>query len=133
MAEPREFHLGDILSVTTDRLVSPGLVPAVHELLDYMTGDTLFTHQLPRASDECKPELLRQHPDLAGVQVPDQFDSDDHVWSWLAEQVATYGQTRQVKPMAPENHTRIHPLQELAMNHPHLTVVPVVVEDDVDG
>src|SRR3990167_7087526 len=29
-----------------------------------MAGDNLFTHQLPRASDECKPYLLEQFPQL---------------------------------------------------------------------
>ena len=119
-----QFHLGDILSVTTGILVSPGHIAAVHELLDFMTNDQLFTHQLPRASDECKPELLRQHPDLADVRPPN-FTGEAHVWSWLAICTARYGETREVQPMPAEQHTRINPLDELAMNHPHLTVVTV--------
>jgi hypothetical protein len=35
-----------------------------------MTGDSLFTHQLPRASDECKPYLLKQFPELAEAGTP---------------------------------------------------------------
>lgn len=124
----RKFHLGDVLSVTTGRLVAPGHIAAVHELLDFMTGDTLFTHQLPRAADECGPELRRQHPQLADVPVPDSFDGEAHVRSWLAEQVAVYGEHLDVAPLAPDEHTRINPLTELAMNYPHLTVVPVVDE-----
>ncbi|MCG5464202.1 hypothetical protein MED01_002367 [Micromonospora sp. MED01] len=123
------FHLGDILTVTTDVFVAPDGFGAVHKLLDHMTGDTLFTHQLPRAADECKPELLRQHPDLAAI-VPPTFNGEAHVRSWLTEQADRYGTHREVQPLPTGDHTRINPLDELAMNHPHLAVVPVVRPDD---
>ena len=58
--ETREFHLGDILSITTGYLVSRRHMKGVYDILNFMTGDTLFTHQLPRAGDECKPYLLKQ-------------------------------------------------------------------------
>jgi hypothetical protein len=131
----RSFHLGDILTVTTDRLVSPRHMDGVYDLLNHMTGDSLFTHQLGRASDECKPHLLAQHPDLAGIEVPD-FDAirRDRVkaWvdEWLARQVAQFGEYRDVTPMRPEDHTVINPLTELAMNYPNVTVVPVVLPGD---
>lgn len=34
----------------------------VYDILSFMTGDNLFTHQLPRARDECTPYLLEQFP-----------------------------------------------------------------------
>lgn len=119
-----QAHLGDILSITTGYLVSTGHIAAVHELLDFMTNDRLFSHQLPRAAGECKPELLRQHPDLAVIEPP-EFRDEAHVWSWLAEQTDRYGTHREVKPLPAGDHTRIDPLAELAMNHPHLKVVTV--------
>ena len=61
----REFHVSDVLSITTGRLVSTRHMDGVYDILDFMTGDNLFTHQLPRASDECKPYLLEQFPQLA--------------------------------------------------------------------
>lgn len=61
----KEFHLGDVLSITTGRLVSPRHMDGVYEILNFMTGEDLFTHQLPRASDECKPFLIEQFPQLA--------------------------------------------------------------------
>ena len=62
----RQFELGDILSVTTGRLVSRRHVTALYDLMGFMTGENLMTHQLPRAMDACAPELIRQHPWLAG-------------------------------------------------------------------
>lgn len=131
-SDTRRFHLGDILSVTTECLVSPRHMEGVHDLLDFMTGDALFTHQLPRAADECKPHLLALHPDLAAVQVPDfsavpRDQVEAHVMTWLDTQVAQYGEYRDVAPVPAGGHTVIDPLDELAMNHPHLTVIPVVL------
>lgn len=121
----KTFHLGDILSVTTDRLVSPNHIGGVYDVLNWMTGDNLYTHQLPRASDECVPELLRQHPDLAAVEVPDEFDGKVHVETWLAEQVARYGETREVAPLPPGDHTHIDPIAEIKMMRPDVEVVTV--------
>jgi hypothetical protein len=118
------FHLGDILSVTTGCLVSPDHVGGVYNLLNHMTGDNLFTHQLPRASDECRPALLAQHPDLADVVAPD-FADEAHVWRWLAEQVDLLGETREVEPLKPGDHTVIDPIAELRMIRSDMPIVVV--------
>lgn len=110
----REFHLGDVLSVTTGFLVAPRGMEAMYDLLSFMTGDSLFTHQLPRACDECAPDLLRQHPKLAEVEVPAKFADEAHALAWLAEQVAVFGERLDVAPLAEADHTRIDPLTELA-------------------
>ncbi|MEU7170238.1 hypothetical protein ABZ949_01950 [Micromonospora tulbaghiae] len=123
----KPFHLGDILSITTGRLVSPDHIDGVYRILNHMTGDSLFTHQLGRASDECTPELLRQHPDLAEV-VPPKFDGEAHIWRWLAEQTDRYGITREVTPLAPADHTRIDPIAEMKMMKPDIEVITVEVD-----
>lgn len=87
----REFHLGDILSITTERLVSPRHMDGVRDILDFMTGANLFTHQLSRACGEMKPRLLSQHPQLATV------DASVVSKAWLAEQCARYGETLMVQ------------------------------------
>jgi hypothetical protein len=40
----------------------------VYKVLNYMTGDNLFTHQLPRAFREVSPEICRQHPFLSNLR-----------------------------------------------------------------
>lgn len=128
----RSFHLGDVLSLTTDRLVSPSGFGAVHELVEYMAGEPVWTHQIPRVADECKPSLLAQHPDLAAIEVPDFSPGENakaEVEEWLALQVATFGDRREVEPLARVDHTSINPLDELAINHPDVKVVPVVLPD----
>lgn len=123
--ETRAFHLGDILTITTGRLVSPDHVAGIYKILDWMTGDQLMTHQLPRGMDECSGPLLKQHPDLASVDVPEDLSGEAAVRRWLAEQVAIYDEMRQVARLAPEQHTRIDPLAELAMMRPGMPVIVV--------
>ena len=125
MAEPRAFHLGDLLSVTTGRLVAPRHIEAMYDLLGFMTGDNLFTHQLPRACDECAPALLEQHPDLKAVEVPAEFADASHVERWLAEQVARFGETRSVSPLAAGDHTHINPFAELRMMAPNAQIIVI--------
>lgn len=126
----RSFHLGDILSVTTGRMVSPRHVDGLYDLLGFMAGESVWTHQLPRVSDECAPELLRQHPDLAEVQPPEHFRDEAHVWEWLAEQTDRFGMHRDVAPLKAEDHTSIDPMAEIRMVAPHLEVIEVEVPNE---
>ena len=109
----RRFPLGDILTVTTGIAFSQGIAGA-HELMEYMVGGPVWTHQLPRVADECKPELLRQHPDLVGVRPPGDFPEPraENALRWLAAQVVRFGDYRTVAPL-PAGHQLIDPITEL--------------------
>lgn len=66
----KEFSLGDVLSITTGRLLSERHIDGVYDILNWMTGDDLFTHQLPRAGRACEPWLIEQYPTLDPKQNP---------------------------------------------------------------
>src|SRR5579871_5263795 len=57
--ETRKFHLSDVLTVTTGLVLSNRHMEGVYDILNYMTGESLFTHQLPRAMVACRPSLFR--------------------------------------------------------------------------
>lgn len=126
--EIREFHLGNILSITTGLLVSPNHIGGIWEILNWMTRDNLYTHQLPRASKECAPELLRQHPELASVEVPDEFSGEEAVLAWLAQQVSVYGEYLEITPLADGEHTYIDPIDEIRMMRPDAPIIAVTPE-----
>lgn len=132
--QSRAFHLGDILTITTGIFMAPRGVDALYDLLGFMTGDSLFTHQLSRAAGECASRLLGQHPDLADVKAPPEWEHGDvareTVEAWLAEQVARFGETREVAPMVAEDHTSVDPVAELESMMPGRVVV---VEDGGAG
>ena len=129
MTETKTFHLGDILSVTTGCLVSPRHIDGVYDILNWMTGDNLMTHQLPRACGECEGPLRAQHPDLIVIEVPGDFGGKEGVDRWLAEQVTIYGETREVAPLAAEDHTRIDPITELRAMKPDAEIIAIVPPD----
>lgn len=131
----KKFHLGDVLSITTGFLVSPRLMSGVYDILNYMTGDNLFTHQLSRASRECAPWLFRQHPQLSGVKVPEKFNGKEDVERWLAEQVKIYGEQIPVKPIPMDDHDRKDPLTEMEemMGKDRVIVVEVPPKKDADA
>jgi hypothetical protein len=106
----RDFHIGDVLSVTTGKLVSPRHVDGLYDLLGYMTGESLMTHQLPRASDQCRPEILRQHPDLERVEVPETVKDEATCLSWLLGISLLTGETRSIAPLI--GHVGQDPIEE---------------------
>ncbi len=122
--EGREFPLSDILSVTTERLLSRRHMDGLYDLLGYMTGESLFTHQLPRANDACKPVLLAQHPQLEGVTLPEGIDAPD-IMAWLANAEREYGETLLVQPLSFWEHQ--NPIEELCdmVGSEKVFVVPV--------
>lgn len=112
MTPTKNFSLGDILSVTTGRLVSRDHITGVYAILNHMTGEDLYTHQLPRACDECSGPLLAQHPQLADVPLPEAFIDEEHVWVWLDDMERQYGASLPVSPLDPAAHAVIDPLGE---------------------
>lgn len=110
--QSKQFHLGDVLSITTGKLMSPRLIEGVYDILNFMTRDSLFTHQLHRARNECAPHLLRQHPQLADVKIegvtPESFNQI------LEDLCAEYGQTLMVTQLPEHAHEFIDPMSELA-------------------
>jgi hypothetical protein len=108
----QDFELGAVLSVVTDRMLAVQGIDDLYRILNFMTRDNLFTHQLPRALRECKPWLLRQHPELAGVDASGVTAAN---WNlWLREMKAKYGETLPVAPVPMDDHTRRDPMAELA-------------------
>jgi hypothetical protein len=90
----QSFHLGDILSITTGRLVSPAGVDGIYNILSFLTGDDLSFIQLPLASDAVKDSIFEQYPWLHEIVIEDnyEFDGKESVFSWLDLQIEKYGE-----------------------------------------
>jgi hypothetical protein len=114
--------LGAVLTLTTDRVLAPW--SDVHALVEHLAGEPVWTHQIPRVATEAVPHILAQYPKLAEVQVPDGIDSWAGCVTFLATLTPTFGETLDIAPMPTVDHTSIDPLAEMAMNHPHIEVVP---------
>lgn len=109
MTISRTFPLGVVLSVTTTKLLCS--LDAVYDVLGFMTGETLFTHQLPRAFHQCAPEILRQHPLLASANTDSVTPENWRVL--LAQWSGVFGPELSLTPLPPEQRAPMDPLAEL--------------------
>lgn len=126
----KSFPLRVVLTVTTGRLLTEPKGPhdngigALYELLNWITGDNLFTHQLPRAGRAARPWLLKCFPELIPVNASmgnldewiqrDNTGGQEGIKMWLAELKLLFPGLREfydVAPM-PEGWTTIDPLIE---------------------
>lgn len=93
--ESKTFSLGAVLGATTGKLL--GDFGELHELIEYVCGYSVWTHQLPRIMDPVAEELKRQLPQIADV---DGDSVDVANWkSWLTGQERIFGATLVVSPM----------------------------------
>jgi len=121
----KSIAIGDILSITTGRLVSHDGVGGLYNILDWMTGDSLFTHQLTRASDVCEPVLKELFPEIGAVRFPaaryDELTSGnttpeyikEWIFQWVDRQGERLGEWHDVPKLADGLWESREPIQEL--------------------
>ncbi len=110
----KDFHIGDIISAATGVLVSPRHIDGVYDILGFMTGESLFTHQLPRVGREAESVLLRQHPELAAAFEETKQVTRENWKEMLDGWVARYGEMLPVEPFTVDEHEYREPISELA-------------------
>jgi hypothetical protein len=106
----KAFHISDVLSAYSGYLVSTRHMAGVYEVLNFLTQDNLFTHQLPRAMDECKGWLKKQHPQLDNIDCAGL--TPDTLPAWVEQVVAKYGETLEIKPLPKDAHEYRDPIEE---------------------
>lgn len=120
--ETKEFPTADVLSTVTGMLMAD--ISGVYEVLNWMTGESVFTHQIPRISREAVPVMLAMHPNLQ--QAIDESDQVNRktVAHWRQIWEDRYGPTIAVPKFTIETHERTDPMSEAAQYfHPDQTIV----------
>lgn len=140
-SQMRAFPLDEVVICGTGRLVARRHMSAVYELLSYMTGDNLFTHQLPRACHECRPYIIAACPKIAEmdteklnscVKIAESTDGEtlESVCErWLHDEQIRLGLPDSVnlEPIPRDDHDFINPIQELATMRPDAQIVSVIL------
>lgn len=121
--ETKEFATADVLSCVTGRLM--GDIGGVYEVLGWMTGESLFTHQLPRVGREARPVLIAKHPNLQQAVDEAEQVTTENFRVWRDTWIDRYGPTIAVPKMTTTQHERIDPLSELAEKVPPDKIVTV--------
>lgn len=122
MSETKEFPTADVMSSITGRLM--GDIGGVYQVLGWMSGESLMTHQLPRVGREATPAMIAFRPDIAQAVEEAQQVTPENWRNWLKVWTDRYGETMAVPKMTVDQHERIDPMSELVEKvHPDRIVV----------
>ncbi len=123
--ETKQLATADVLSVVTGRLM--GDIGGVYEVLNWMTGESLFTHQLPRVSREAAPVILAAIPALQSAVDEAEKVTTANYREWRDTWLTRYGATLAVPKLNTDQHERIDPMSELAEKvHPDKIITVTV-------
>lgn len=121
-AETKEFETHAVLSTLTGMLL--GEIGCVYEVLNWMTGEDLFTHQLPRCAREAAPVILAMHPHLGTAVDEAEQITPENFREWRQRWEDRYGPMIAVPRLSADDHERIDPLSEIAEKmRPDQTIV----------
>lgn len=109
----KKFHISDILSVITGKMVSTRNMEGLYDILNYMSDDKLHTHQLVRVINECKPYLIQQFPQFEDIELNGL--NDGNLLFRVEEIEKEYGSYFEVKKLSEGAHERINPITEMLM------------------
>ncbi len=79
MVKTKIFHIGDVLSITTGRLVSQRHMAGVCDILSWMSEQSLMTHQLPGVGKKAEPVLAAIYPHLSKDALSSDLDKLDRL------------------------------------------------------
>jgi hypothetical protein len=123
--QTKEFATRDVLSTVTGRLM--GDIGGVYEVLNWMTGESVFTHQIPRISREACPVVVAAHPALQQAIDEAEQVTQENYKEWRQAWEDRYGPTIAVLKFTADSHESIDPMSELAEKvHPD-KIIPVAV------
>lgn len=124
MKKTEVFTLGQVLSVSTGKLLCG--MAGLYEIMNFLTGENLLTHQLVRAFAPCKKYALEQFPNLEEVDT--SCVNTENALSWVEEQKELFGELFALTPMPPGYYSPMDPMEELCTMVPKEKIIVVSPE-----
>jgi hypothetical protein len=110
-SQKKSFDLGAILNISTGRLYTN--MNDIYDVLNYLTGDNLFTHQLPRVMEFAQDYILALYPELKGVGVDTPISNIEEATAFVNIQKQKFGDKLPLTPMTKESgYISVDPLTE---------------------
>ena len=103
--EARRFPLLVALSAATGILMVDSF-SAVHECIEFVAGEPVFTHQIPRVGDEVAASCLAQHPQLAPAYAEAEQINRGNYAAFAQKWLDEYGPELRLRPMTEDEHER---------------------------
>jgi hypothetical protein len=108
----KAFPTADVLSTVTGRLLAD--IGGIYEVCNWMTGESVYTHQLPRICREARPVIVAAYPEMAAAVTESEEVTPENFRDWLATWLGRYGATIEVPKFTADEHEAIDPMSELA-------------------
>ena len=109
----RRFDLGIIISVISGRVFTE--IENMYDILDYLTGDSIYTHQIPRVMDQVRPYILSIYPGLEGIGSDAIVTCKEEALAYIDEKKKIFGDSLPLKPITKESgYSHVDPLEELS-------------------
>ncbi len=106
----RTFDLGSVLTVATGKLFTE--MANLQYILDYLSNDSIFVHQIPRVMKTAQSYVLAKYPQLEGVGQDVVINGWEDVKAFLDSQKAVLGDSFALSPMPREMYEHIDPIEE---------------------
>lgn len=107
------FPTGAILSVVTNRYLGIPCIE-IQKVLNFMTGDDVYTHQIPRINMECGPVILERYPHLLDDSEGLEVGGEEWVL-WVEKKVEEFGAMIDIQSLTDNTiHEVIDPCEEMA-------------------
>ncbi|PZU95520.1 MAG: hypothetical protein DI527_00495 [Chelatococcus sp.] len=130
--ETKAFPTAEVISSIAGVLICD--IGGVYRVLGWMTGEELFTHQLPRAGREATPVAVAFDPRLAEVVKEAEQVNETNWQEWRDRWIERFGQEITVPRLTLAQHKEKNPIAELREMAPQAEIIPVVVGEELgDG
>ena len=104
-----KFTTGEIISAGLGKLACD--MDGVYRIMNFLTGDSLYTHQLPRAFHACEGWVKQQHPWL--LQLDESKCSRETWHQWLDDAERRFGKEHELLPLPQGQWQSCDPISEL--------------------
>jgi hypothetical protein len=108
MSKVQYFPVNVVLTIAHEKLLCD--IGEVYRVCNFLTGDNLYTHQLPRAHDILQPWVLEQLPQLREWDESDI--TSENYRTYIEQAKLKFGESLPLTPLPPERWTYIDPIEE---------------------
>lgn len=119
MSDTKEMSTVDVLMVATGiALHDEGGIAGVYRVLDWMTSESLMTHQLPRVAEEAAPILIAQYSMLGEARDEAKAGVSGKWREFRDKWIDAIGPTMAVPKLTADQHEYREPISEAAEMFP---------------
>lgn len=106
----KSFPVPVIVSATHRHLLCDSGFSSVHELIEWVCGEPVWTHQIPRVFESVRDGVFRQHPQL---RIFSSGGCDETNWQkYRDEAIRLFGESLKIEHGSAAGYEPIHPLDE---------------------